>query len=31
MALGIVGEAGVEDGVGDLVTKLIGMAFADRL
>jgi hypothetical protein len=31
MAFGIVGEAGVEDSVGDLVTKLVRVAFADRL
>jgi hypothetical protein len=31
MAFGVVGEAGVEDSIGDLVAKLIGMAFADRL
>jgi hypothetical protein len=31
MAFGIVGEAGVEDGIGDLVAELVGMAFAYRL
>src|SRR5579864_6577774 len=29
-AVGVVGEAGVEDGVGNLIGDLVGMAFGDR-
>lgn len=31
LGVGVLGEAGVEDGVRDLVTDLVGVALSDRL